>query len=129
MDKQLYARARALFIGALALSVATLAAAAAFGGNTAVWVRGAIVTVIATLLISLAKRAFGGSRAAYRRMRLMTTIAPVAVVVIVALPHDGFPTWMKVEQAAVGLLLATAAVMLGHIPVQRAYREPAQPSR
>lgn len=112
MDKDAYARIRTLFIAVLAISVTAVGVAAAIGGSSTVWVRGAIVTVIAAVLIGLAKRAYAGSRGAYLRMRLMTTIAPVAVVVIVVLPHDGIPRWMKAERVIVGLLLAAAAITL-----------------
>jgi hypothetical protein len=128
MPTHLYTRLRTLFTAVLVISVATLAAAAAAGGNTNVWVRGGIVTAIAAILIVLARRAYAGSRAAYVRMRLMTAIAPVAVAVIVALPHDGFPGWMKAEQVLVGLLLAAAAVMLNRFAVRRAYRKSARPA-
>jgi ABC-type uncharacterized transport system permease subunit len=74
--------------------------AAAIGGNPTVWIRGGIVSAIA-----------------------VTTIAPVAVAVIVALPHDGFPARMKAEQVVVGLLLAAAAVALYRGAVRRAYRK------
>ncbi|MFG2004966.1 hypothetical protein ACGFNU_38060 [Spirillospora sp. NPDC048911] len=122
MDNKLYERVRALFGAVLAISIATLGVAALIGGNAAVWVRGAIATVLAALLIVLARRAFHGNRRAYLRMRLMSTVAPAAIVVIVALPHDGFPVWMKGEQAAVGLLLALAAIMVSRKPVRRAYQ-------
>ncbi|WP_269857099.1 hypothetical protein [Streptomyces sp. RPT161] len=121
MDNGLYRRIRALFAAVLVLSVATLGIAALIGGNAAVWVRSGIVTAIATVLIALARRAFGGSRAAYLRMRLMSTVAPLAIVIIVALPHDGFPAWMKVEQAVVGVLLLAVAVMVGRKAVRQAY--------
>jgi hypothetical protein len=129
MDNERYVRVRALFIAVLAISVATLGVAAAVGGNPTVWVRGGIVTAIAAILTVLVRRAYAGSRGAYLRMRLMTTIAPVAVAVIVALPHDGFPVWMKAEQVVVGLLLAAAAVALYRGAVRRAYRKTAQPAR
>jgi uncharacterized membrane protein YoaK (UPF0700 family) len=126
MDNKLYIRVRSLFIAVLAISIATLGVAAAVGGNATVWVRGAIVTAIAAILIALARRAYRGNRRAYIRMRLMTTIAPVAVAVIVALPHDGFPEWVKAEQVVVGLLLAAAAVTLARASVRRAYPRTAQ---
>src|SRR4051812_1963308 len=101
MDKKLHGRVRAAFAAVLALSIATLVVAAIVGSSAAVWVRGTIVVVIAAVLIALARRAFRGSRGAYRRMLIMSTVAPLAIVVIVALPHDGFPVWMKMEQTVV----------------------------
>jgi hypothetical protein len=128
MDKRIYDRVRALFAATLVLSIATLGAAAVSNADAAVWVRGGIVTLIAAVLLTLARRAFRGSRAAYRRMRLMTTIAPVGVLVIVALPHDGFPAWMKAEQAVVGVLLLVTAIMVSRTTVRQAYRRTAPPT-
>ncbi len=58
------------------------------------WIRGTSVIVITALLI-VGQAGLHGSRGAYLRMRLMSTVAPLATVIIVALPHDGFPVWMK----------------------------------
>jgi hypothetical protein len=126
VDNKLYGRVRALFATVLVVSVATLGAAALVGGSAEVWVRGVIVTAIAGVLLVLAGRAFRGSRAAYVRMRLMSTVAPFAIVVIVALPHDGFPVWMKAEQTVVGALLLAAAVMMGRKAVRQAYAKTGQ---
>ena len=112
MDNKAYVRVRALFAAVLVLSVGTLVTAGVVGGNGAVWVRGVVITVLAALLILLARRAFQGSRGAFRRMRIMSIAAPIAIVVIVALPHDGFPMWMKAEQAVVGLLFVAVLLTL-----------------
>lgn len=124
MDNKLLSRIRALFGVVLVLSVATLVVAAVVGSESPVWVRGTIVAVIAVILLLLAGRAAAGSRGAYKRMLIMTTVAPIAVAVIVALPHDGFPVWMKIEQTVVGLLLLAAAVLAGRRGVRQAYRTP-----
>ncbi|WP_329194121.1 hypothetical protein [Streptomyces sp. NBC_01435] len=121
MDNKLYGRVRALFVAVLAISIATLGIAALIGGNAAVWIRSIIVTAIAAVLISLAGKASRGSRAAYLRMRLMSTVAPLAIVIIIALPHDGFPVWVKTEQAVVGVLLLAVAVRVGRKDVRHAY--------
>ncbi|MFD7497704.1 hypothetical protein ACFV8T_36080 [Streptomyces sp. NPDC059832] len=121
MDNNLYGCVRALFVTVLAISIATLGIAALIGGNAAVWIRSIIVTAIAAVLISLAGKASRGSRAAYLRMRLMSTVAPLAIMIIIALPHDGFPIWMKVEQAVVGVLLLAVAVIVGRKDVRQAY--------
>lgn len=121
MDNTTYGRVRALFGAVLVISVATLGVAAVVGGNAAVWVRGAIVVAIAALLVDAARRAVRGSRAGYLRMALMTSAAPLAIAVIVALPDDGFPVWMKGEQAVVGLLLLAAAVLVDRRSVRSAY--------
>lgn len=121
VDNKLYGRVRALFVAVLAISIATLGIAALIGGNAAVWIRSIIVTAIAAVLISLAGKASRGSRAAYLRMRLMSTVAPLAIVIIIALPHDGFPVWVKTEQAVVGVLLLAVAVRVGRKDVRHAY--------
>ncbi|MES9511951.1 hypothetical protein ABWJ92_37125 [Streptomyces sp. NPDC000609] len=126
MDNNLYGRVRALFVTVLAISIATLGIAALIGGNAAVWIRSIIVTAIAAVLISLAGKASRGSRAAYLRMRLMSTVAPLAIMIIIALPHDGFPIWMKVDQAVVGVLLLAVAVMVGRKDVRQAYPKAGQ---
>jgi hypothetical protein len=122
MDNQLYVLMRQLFAAVTMLSLLTLGIAVVVGGSSTVWIRGIIVVVIGALLTRFAGQAYRGSRGAYRRMRHMTTIAPIAIVAIVAIPHDGFPAWMKIEQALVGILLATAATMLARSRARRAYR-------
>jgi hypothetical protein len=129
MDNVLYVRVRALFGTVLVISLVTLGLAALVGGNAAVWIRGTIVAAIAALLILLARQAFHGSRGAYLRMRLMSTVAPIAIVVIIALPHDGFPVWMKIEQAVVGVLLLAVAIMVGRRAVRQAYAKHGQQVR
>ncbi|MBP2708587.1 hypothetical protein JOL79_32935 [Microbispora sp. RL4-1S] len=95
--------------GYLALSVLTLMVVALLRDdttmvNSAVWVRGTIVTVSAAFTYAFAVRAARGSRGAYRRLRVIAAVMVTAIVVIIALPGM-FPVWMKLEQAACGLLL------------------------
>ncbi|MFE0107273.1 hypothetical protein [Streptomyces sp. NPDC059009] len=129
MDKKIYGRIRALYLTVLALSVATLVAAGIVGGSDALWIRGTIVAVISAVLVLLAKRAFRGSRGAYVRMRLMTAVAPLGVLLVLGLPIDGFPAWMKAEQVAVGVLLAVAAIPLWRRTVRHAYPKTAPSAR
>lgn len=72
--------------------------------NTAVWTRGTIVAITASLLLAFTVRAERGSHRAYLRLRLTSAIMLVAIVVIVALPGP-FPLWMKIEQSLCGLIL------------------------
>ncbi|WP_377273157.1 hypothetical protein [Peterkaempfera sp. SMS 1(5)a] len=95
--------------GYLGLSVATLAVAAALHGdagavNAAVWIRGTIVVASALLTRAFAARAARGSQRAYLRLRIVTGVMVAAIAAILALPGT-FPLWMKIEQAACGLLL------------------------
>ncbi|MGH3621522.1 MAG: hypothetical protein ACRDQ5_06995 [Sciscionella sp.] len=121
MDNVVFRRVRALFAAVLVLSVAALGVAAAVGSSAAVWIRDSIVIVIAAVLIVLAARAYRGSRRAYLRMLLMSGIAPVAIAVIIAVPNDGFPVWMKLEQSVVGIMLLAVVTMLSRKTVRSAY--------
>jgi hypothetical protein len=102
----------------LALSVLTLVAAALMRNdadlvNVAVWIRGCFAAASGAVLLALAVRAERGSASAYRRIRIISVIIVVAITVIVLLPGT-FPLWMKVEQAACGLLLLAVAVIVNH---------------
>jgi hypothetical protein len=79
--------------------------------NSAVWVRGVIVVASSLLTYTFAVRAARGSRRAYRRLRILSAAMVVAITVIIALPGT-FPLWMKIEQGACGLLLASVVVIL-----------------
>jgi hypothetical protein len=99
---------RILVAGYLTLSVLTLVAVVLMRGHAdlvtpAVWVRTAIVAASAALMMSFVVRG------AYRRLRIVSTIMLVAIAVILAVPGD-FPLWLKIEQAACGLLLAGVVV-------------------
>lgn len=121
MDNKTFTQIRTLFGLVLTLSLVTLGITATVNASTAMWVRGGIVTAVAVLLLVFAGRARRGHRGAYRRIRFMTAIAPLGVAAIVAIPHDGFPLWMKAEQAAIGVLLLAAAVLLNRRSVRRAF--------
>ena len=71
--------------------------------NPAVWVRTCIVAASAALMMSFV------IRRAYTRLRIVSTVMLVAIAVILAIPGD-FPLWLKVEQAACGLLLVGVVV-------------------
>jgi hypothetical protein len=100
--------ARILVACYLTLSVLTLVAVFLMRDhaglvNPAVWIRTSIVAASAALLMSFVVR---GAR---RRLRIVATIMLVAIVVILAVPGD-FPLWLKIEQAACGVLLAGVVV-------------------
>ena len=98
-----------LVAGYLAISVLTLIAIVAMRHhaaivNEAVWVRGTIVVVSASLTFLFTVRAAAGSRRAFLRLRLISAVMVVAIAAIIALPGT-FPVWMKLEQGVCGLLL------------------------
>lgn len=96
--------------GYLLLSALTLAAVVVLRDDSAlvddaVWVRSCAVLLSALVTFVCARRAARGSRPAFRRLRILSTAMTVAIVVILAVPGS-FPLWMKLDQAACGLLLA-----------------------
>ena len=100
----------------LAISVLTLVAIILLRDNpaivnTAVWIRGTIVVASAALMFLFARRARSGAARAFLRVRLISAIMLVAIVVIIALPGT-FPLWMKLEQAACGLLLLVVVILV-----------------
>jgi hypothetical protein len=66
--------------------------------NPAVWIRGSIVVASAALTNVFALRGDA------RRLRIVSIVMVIAIAVIVAVPGP-FPLWLKIEQAACGLLL------------------------
>jgi len=102
--------------GYLTLSVLTLLVIVLFRGNhtmvtDAVWVRATIVVASSLLTFSFARSAGRGSRKGLLRLRIVAGVMLVAIVVIVALPGL-FPLWLRIEQAACGLLLLGVTVLV-----------------
>ncbi|GAB3795195.1 hypothetical protein GCM10028798_03540 [Humibacter antri] len=105
-----------LLTGFLVVSAAMIAVLVAMsvGGTsvgTAIWIRCSLVLASAVVLLLIAAAAARGSRAAWIRMRIISPIVVIAVIVIVSIP--GFlPDWVRVEQAACGLLVLGAAILV-----------------
>ena len=83
--------------------------------NPSVWIRNGAIVLSAGILYLVARRAFEGSRAAAVRLRVISIVIPVVVVALIALP-DGFPLWMKIQQAAAGLSVALIALLVNVRP-------------
>ncbi len=99
----------------LVAAIATLAVVIALRDhadvvNAAVWTRTVIVAITALVLCALATRAARGSRGAYRRLRLISAVTVLAIAVIVVIPGP-FPTWLRIEQGACGLVMLRVAVV------------------
>jgi heme/copper-type cytochrome/quinol oxidase subunit 4 len=114
-SQPVFRRIRLWVLGYVVISVVTLAAIVVLRHNSAavnpaVWTRGIIVVASACVTLACAIRAARGSRGAYRRLRLISALMVVAIVVIIALPGS-FPTWMKVDQGACGLVLLRVAML------------------
>ena len=99
-----------------ALSVLTLVVIVLFRNHPAmvtdaVWVRATIVFASSLLTFAFARSAAGGSRKGLLRLRIVSAVMLVAIVVIVVLPGL-FPLWLRIEQAACGLLLLGVTVLV-----------------
>jgi len=90
------------------LVVRSIGRAAVDGGT---WTRCSIVLASSVVLLLLAVAAARGSRPAFRRARFISPIVVIAVVVVISIP--GFlPDWVRLEQAACGLLVLPVAILL-----------------
>ena len=99
-----------------ALSVLTLVVIVLFRNHpamvtSAVWVRATIVFASSLLTFAFARSAARGSRKGLLRLRIVSAVMLVAIVVIVVLPGL-FPLWLRIEQAACGLLLLGVTVLV-----------------
>lgn len=79
--------------------------------NDAVWVRATLVFASSVLPLRFAARAADGFRRGYLRLRIVSAVMVVAIVVIVSLPGL-FPLWIRIEQGACGIVLATVVVIV-----------------
>ena len=92
----------------LALCVLTLGAIVLLRDTPAVtdtvWVRGAVLAVVSVVTMLVAVRAVRDGGRALVRLRIVAAVQVVAIAVFVALP-GALPTWMRLEQAACGIVL------------------------
>ncbi|WP_027345187.1 hypothetical protein [Hamadaea tsunoensis] len=106
---------KVLALSYLGLSIATLVAIYLLRDhaslvNDAAWVRCTIVVLSALGTTLFAFQAARGSRKGYLRLRILSAVMVVAITVIVAIP--GFlPAWIRIEQAACGVLLLAVVVI------------------
>ncbi|MGW3993778.1 hypothetical protein ACWEF6_09835 [Amycolatopsis sp. NPDC004772] len=77
----------------------------------AVWVRATIVVASSLLTFAFARCAARGPRKGLLRLRIFSAVMLVAIVVIVVLPGL-FPLWLRIEQAACGLLLLGVTLLV-----------------
>ncbi len=117
-------------VSILALVVTgVLAVVAPAETNWVMWLRGVVITVACFAFARVAAALSCGSRAAYVRMRVVATLAPIGVVLLVAAPDDGYPGWMKAEQAVLGALVAVVAVLLWQRVMRAAFPRDERPGR
>ncbi|MFJ5922803.1 hypothetical protein ACIQF6_09370 [Kitasatospora sp. NPDC092948] len=111
------------------LATATLVAVAAVAAaghqvNTFMWVRAALLPLIAVALHRLAASAATGSRRAYDRLGAVTLVMPIAIVAVDLIPGI-CPLWYAAAQTACMLPVLYAARLVrtsawrGAFPVSR----------
>jgi hypothetical protein len=105
----------ALVAAYLGLSVATLVVIVVLKDNPAIvnlaaWIRGSFAVANAILLFVFARRAAVGVPRAFLRVRIISVVVLAAIVVIISLPGT-FPLWLRLEQAACGLLLLAVVIV------------------
>jgi hypothetical protein len=110
-----------LVVDLLALVVAVLLRGSSTLVTPAVWTRGGIVAASAVVILLTAVSASRGSVRAYRRFRIVSAVVLVAIAVIASIPGI-VPTWMRVEQAACGLVLLAALLVAVRPAIRRTFR-------
>jgi len=111
----------------LAISLLSLGATARLAdhhtqADTQTWIHAIIVAASATLTFAISLRAAHGHRGAYRRVRIISAVMLIAIAVIDALPGD-FPTWMKIEQGACGILLLAVILITNTRTIRTRFAE------
>ncbi|AEV82999.1 hypothetical protein ACWT_1980 [Actinoplanes sp. SE50] len=91
------------------VALAGTVAVAAHGGtvNTFMWVRGALLPIVAVVLYRMAA---GGSPRALDRIRVLTVIMPIAIVGVDLIPGV-CPLWYAAVQAVCMIPVVVAAVL------------------
>jgi hypothetical protein len=105
----------------------TVAGMAIAGHDTSpfMWVRGAILLLIAPWLYRLATRAAQGDARSYDRLATVTAILPIAIIVVDAIPGL-CPAWYAAMQGVSALALIGAAVLTRGSAVRGVFPKPAK---
>lgn len=109
----------------LVASVLTLAAVFVVphgdtGEFAGVWIRCAVVVLIAGIIAVLAVRSEHGHRRAYRILRVFVYLESLGFI-LVALIVPGYPLWLRIAQGVIGLFAVGTAVATGNGPLRRAF--------
>jgi len=89
--------------------------------NWVVWLRGSVVAIASVIFVFVTNAAARGSYRAYSRMRWISILVPIGILLIIVAPDTGYPIWMKVEQAIVGVIIVIIAVLLNRPSTRRAF--------
>ncbi|WP_433258481.1 hypothetical protein ACQPYK_23645 [Streptosporangium sp. CA-135522] len=97
-------------VGAIVLGIIAVMAFTGHEASPFMWVRGAILFLVAFLLHRLAVRASQGSYKAFDRLRTISTILPIAIIGVDLIPGL-CPAWYAVIQGLSALALIGVAVI------------------
>lgn len=111
------------------LATSVLALATAFvvlsdetgGAVIGVWIRCAVVVLIAAVINVLVARAERGHRRAYRVLRVFAYLESLGFVVV-ALVVPGYPPWLRITQAVIGVFAVGTALATSDGRLRRAFR-------
>ncbi|HTJ40226.1 MAG TPA: hypothetical protein VL738_44080 [Dactylosporangium sp.] len=106
----------------LVAATAVLSVADPAAVNTVVWIRAAGVMILALLSLRWAAQLGRGSRSAYRRLLWISVAGSLGIAALALLPDTPYPLWVRIEQAAQGVVLVALAVTLLRPQVRRAVR-------
>jgi hypothetical protein len=105
------------------LSTSVLALTAAFVmlvGDIGVWIRCAVVVLIAAVINVLVARAEHGHRRAYQVLRVFAYLESLGFVVV-ALVVPGYPPWLRITQAVIGVFAVGTAIATSDGRLRRAF--------
>jgi len=111
-----------LFGAVSGIVLATTAISAALGGDVTafMWIRGAIMLVMAPVILRLVASAAQGSRSSFERVRILTTVLPIAIIVVDLIPGL-CPVWYAAMQAIGALGLLGAGIVTRRAPLSGAF--------
>lgn len=127
--RRAFRRLRRWALAYLAASVLALAAAfvvladetgGAGGALVGVWIRCAVVVLIAAVITVLVARAERGHRRAYRVLRVFAYLESLGFIVV-ALVVPGYPPWLRITQAVIGVFAVGTALATSDGRLRRAF--------
>ncbi len=90
--------------------------------TTFMWVRGAILLLVAPLMLSWVNKAANGAGGPYDRLATVSVILPIAIIAVDLIPGI-CPAWYAVMQGISALPLIGVAVLTRNSQVRAAFRK------
>ncbi|MFD0278336.1 hypothetical protein ACFVHB_31125 [Kitasatospora sp. NPDC127111] len=112
-------------VGAIVLGTVAVMAFTGHEASPFMWIRGAILFLVAFLLHRFTVRAAQGSYKAFDRLRTLSTIMPIAIIGVDLIPGL-CPAWYAVIQGLSALALIGVAVITRGSALSAAFPAPAK---